>query len=68
MTNPIIDEYGNKWWYKNGQLHRDDGPAYEGISGAKDWYYNGKTHREDGPAVEMKNGIKRWYVNGVEIK
>jgi len=37
-------------WYKNGKLHREDGPAVNGPFLEK-WYNNGKLHREDGPAV-----------------
>jgi len=58
----------DKYWYKNGILHREDGPAVEWASGSKFWYKNGKQHREDGPAEEFANGIKRWYKNGKFIK
>jgi hypothetical protein len=56
--------YGNKYWYLNGELHREDGPARECANGDKYWYLNGKFHREDGPAVEFANGAKYWYLNG----
>ena len=46
-----------------GQLHREDGPAYEGNEGSKSWYLNGLLHREDGPAVEGADGSKFWYLN-----
>jgi NTP pyrophosphatase (non-canonical NTP hydrolase) len=59
-----IDEYGSKYWYLNGKLHREDGPAIEGAGGAKSWYLNDKLHREDGPAVEWADGYKEWYLNG----
>jgi hypothetical protein len=49
-------------WYKNGQLHREDGPAREefyNVPGDESrriderrWYNNGQLHREDGPARE----------------
>ena len=64
MSNPRIDEYGNKRWYVHGQLYRLDGPAVERASGAKVWYVRGKLHRLDGPAIEYTNGYKAWYVNG----
>lgn len=54
----------SKYWYKNGQYHREDGPAIERADGTKEWYLNGKPHREDGPAVEYANGTKLWYLNG----
>jgi hypothetical protein len=51
-------------WYKDGKLHREDGPAVEWADGDKVWYKNGQLHREDGPAVEDPNGVKEWWLNG----
>jgi hypothetical protein len=60
-----VDEYGNVTYYnKEGQLHRLDGPAYEGSDGTKTWCQNGKRHRLDGPAVEWGDGSKFWWLNG----
>ena len=36
------DKFGNKYWYLNGKLHREDGPAYESINGYHGWYFHGK--------------------------
>ena len=33
---------GNKFWYLNGECHREDGPAVEYADGTKRWYLNGK--------------------------
>ena len=55
---------GNKYWYLNGELHREDGPACEFSDGSKEWYLNGKRHREDGPACEYSDGGKEWFLNG----
>ena len=55
---------GDKSWYLNGELHREDGPAIEGADGDKYWWLNGKLHREDGPAIEGANGDKYWWLNG----
>jgi hypothetical protein len=60
----IIDKYGVKRWYLNGELHREDGPAVEHIGVAKAWYLNGVCHREDGPAIEYGDDYKRWFLNG----
>jgi hypothetical protein len=51
-------------WYKNNNLHREDGPAIEYADGTKYWYKEGKRHREDGPAVEYPDGTKYWYLEG----
>ena len=58
---------GDKSWYLNDKLHREDGPAYEGANGDKYWYLNDKLHREDGPAYESANGSKSWYLNGKKV-
>jgi hypothetical protein len=60
-----INQYGDKGWYLNGSLHREDGPAAENADGYKGWFINGKLHRVDGPAVEYSGSIyKSWYLNG----
>jgi hypothetical protein len=55
---------GDKYWYLNGKLHREDGPAIEWPNGDKEWWLNGKLHREDGPAIEDSDGHKEWYLDG----
>jgi hypothetical protein len=59
----IIDEYGNKKWYRDDKLHRADGPAIECANGGKEWYIDGDLHRIDGPAIEDAYGGRFWYVN-----
>ena len=62
MKNRMIEfANGDKRWYRDGKLHREDGPAVEFADGDKEWYRDGKRHREDGPAVESANGDKLWY-------
>ena len=60
----IINGNGDKSWYINGKLHREDGPAIEYADGDKYWYINNMRHRLDGPAVEYADGNKYWYING----
>jgi len=62
-----VYENGDKFWYLNGKLHREDGPAVECANGDKFWYLNGNLHREDGPAIEYTSGSKFWYLNGEEL-
>ena len=66
MTEYTVRVYdnGNRDWFMNGQLHREDGPAIEWASGFQSWYRNGKRHREDGPAIEWSSGSKAWCLNG----
>jgi hypothetical protein len=60
----LVSDSGDKFWYFNGILHREDGPAVEYANGYKAWYLNNKCHRKDGPAIEFANGDKSWYLNG----
>lgn len=59
-----VDNYQNQFWYLNGKLHREDGPACIYTSGARHWYINGRRHRDDGPALIYADGFKCWYLNG----
>jgi len=61
-------------WYRNDELHREDGPAWvarspDGTVIEEWWYKNGRLHREDGPAhvVRSPDGtvIEGWYRNGI---
>ena len=41
-NGPITDKYGNTYWYKDDQYHRDgDLPAIELANGCKFWYVDG---------------------------
>ena len=55
---------GSKCWYRNGRLHREDGPALIFINGDKYWRHSGRWHIKDGHAVEYANGDKLYYLNG----
>ncbi len=59
---------GNKFWYLNGQLHREDGPACEYPDGSKFWCLNGQFHREDGPALVWVDGTKSWFLLGTKVE
>ena len=60
-----IDERGSNRWYKNGVLHREDGPAIIWYDGDQWWYKDGKLHREDGPAVIRPSGFMCWYKDDI---
>jgi hypothetical protein len=60
---------GDKFWYLNDKLHREDGPAVEYSNGDKSWYLNGKqlTEAEHKAATSPKvtcNG-KEVVIDGV---
>ena len=60
-----ITALGDKLYYLNNVLHREDGPAMETANGRKYWYINGKLHRVDGPSIDCPNGTKLWFKNGL---
>ena len=45
MTKPQptmeVDSFGTKYWYLNGKLHREGGPAIVWADGTKEWCLNG---------------------------
>lgn len=61
----IEAEPGERRWFRNDELHREDGPAYERADGTRAWYLNGVLHREDGPAVEYRDGDRSWWLNDI---
>lgn len=39
MKNGLhVQADGDKWWYKDDELHRTDGPAVERADGSKVWF------------------------------
>jgi len=64
-----IIEFGNgdKAWYLNGNLHRENGPAFEYANGYKSWWLNDNRHRIDGPAIEDADGYKEYWINGKKV-
>ena len=63
--SPDMNYYdGTMFWDKDGNFHREDGPAVVRSDGYQEWYQNGKVHRTDGPAVTRPDGTQRWCVFG----
>jgi hypothetical protein len=59
----IVDANGIQYWFLNGKVHREDGPAVIGLNGTQSWCRNGKRHREDGPAYIRADGTQHWHLN-----
>jgi hypothetical protein len=60
----VIYSNGDLCWYKNGQRHRENGPAV--IYGdTQVWFRYGKRHRVDGPAV-IYNGTEEYWIDDVK--
>jgi hypothetical protein len=48
MTSKMKIEGGGKVWRNStGNLHRLDGPAYEGADGVREWWVNGEQLTKD---------------------
>ncbi len=64
----IISNNGNKRWYKDGFLHREnDLPATESKF-LIEWFKHGLAHRENGPAaiffLPQDEVLNKWYLEG----
>ena len=65
LDYPKIDEEGTKRWYnKEDQFHRENGPAVIKYDRSEFYYNNGKLHRLDEPAVIFPNGRVEYWING----
>lgn len=53
------------FYYANGRIHRDGGPAHWNTKGDCLWVKNGLAHSLVGPAIVRENE-RRWYINGKE--
>ena len=60
-TEHRIHPDGSEYWYMDGAIHREDGPAVTWPGGHLSWYKNGALHRDDGPAVTDGNGSRYWF-------
>lgn len=67
FTGIVKDPKNKRAWFKNGQYHREDGPAIisENI---QSWYRYGLLHRLDGPAITWDGKVHHYYVNGVFVE
>lgn len=59
----MILESGEKKWYYEGLLHRENKPAINIPGYSNEYYYMGKRHRIDGAAIEDLDGEEYW-ING----
>ena len=59
-----IEPNGDKSWWKDGKLHREDGPAVEWVNGYQSWWMYGfkiqrpKTEKEKNIVVKSCPGIE----------
>ena len=60
----VVNSIGSILYYKDGKLHRDDGPAVIHPDGSEKWIRDDNFHREDGPAIIHPSGYERWFMDG----
>ena len=64
-----VDKSGAEFWAnKEGELHREDGPAWIDPKGNSMWMRYGLLHRDDGPAIVRGDGTSSWYIENRPIK
>ena len=57
---------GTMLWFKDGVLHKEDGPAMVTKDKTMSWFRHGKLHSyNDQPAITTPDGFKAWYDTGV---
>lgn len=61
----ISQHFDIEAWFKNGERHREGGPAYTHKNNMV-WFFEGKVHRLDGPAVIEGGGPKQYWIHGVK--
>ena len=47
FTGCLIDDVNDIAWFKNGKIHREDGPAIEFAGGTKYWFLNGVRYNSE---------------------
>lgn len=62
----ISKKYDIEIWYKNGEYHRENGPAITHKNNFL-WYYGGKLHNLQGPAIDTGGGPKQYWINGQKL-
>lgn len=63
----VVQEDGTAIWYKDGVVHRDDGPAIERQDGTLEWYFEGLRHNDRAPAVISADGERQWFQLGRQL-
>lgn len=52
----IIYSNGDKYWYKEGKRHRENGPAFITFPGYREYYYNGALL----PKIKTNKELEAW--------
>ena len=61
----VSNVFGTKRYWKDGMVHRDDGPAVEYANGDLGFFQKGVCHRIGGPAfISVSEGRQEWWHEG----
>lgn len=55
---------GVRIWTRDGEKHREKGPAEVRPNGYKAWFKKGIRHRKNGPAVIYPDGTEEYWREG----
>jgi len=66
FTGILKKEDGTIQYFKNGSLHREDGPALIFHDGYEYYYQNDELHRLDGPADIHPDGSCEYYIHNIK--
>ena len=59
-----ITKSGVRYWFKQNEISRDNGPAIVDLPDYRAWWLNGKPHRVGGPVYIWGDGLREWFENG----
>lgn len=59
-----ITKSGVRYWFKQNEISRDNGPAIVDLPDYRAWWLNGKPHRVGGPVYIWDDGLREWFKNG----
>lgn len=73
METYIVEVHtsGNRYWYQNGERHREDGPAIEYADGDREWWIEGKAFTEEQFNKQTKKTTcenKTVIIDGIKYK
>ena len=59
-----ITKSGVRYWFKQNEISRDNGPAIVDLPYYRAWWLDGKPHRVGGPVYIWGDGLREWFENG----
>lgn len=57
MSEMIQSKNGARRWYRDGRLHREDGPAIERADGTREWWLFGRRYETEAEFVAAGGNV-----------